>query len=81
MPREGCGGDYKVSEAILRAAGFDSTELTDIFNVLKSRGGCCDCEALYNVAETSRLKTEYWRDRAKGLEVQATHLPHSRPAQ
>jgi len=77
--RADCSGDYQLSKSILQAAGFDSSELTDIFGVLGSQGGGCDCEILYNVAESSRLKSEYWRNRAKGLEVHAKHVPHSRP--
>src|SRR5262249_8615423 len=61
--REECRGDYKLSGSILHAAGFDSSELSDILSVLRSKGGCCDCEILYNVVESSRLKAEYWRDR------------------
>ncbi|HEX4663043.1 MAG TPA: DUF2695 domain-containing protein [Terriglobales bacterium] len=67
-PREGCGGDYKLSESILTAANFKTPDLLDIFSVLRSQGGCCDCEILYNVAESSRLKAEYWRARAQGQE-------------
>jgi hypothetical protein len=58
-----CGGGFKLSESILQAAGFDTSELADILSVLRSKGGCCDCEILYNVGESSRLKAEYWRDR------------------
>jgi hypothetical protein len=56
QPHADCSGDYQLSKSILPAAGFDSADLTDIFNVLRSQGGCCDCEILYNVAESSRLK-------------------------
>jgi len=59
--REHCHGDHRLSEAILRASEFDATELVDIFEVLRSKGGSCDCEILYNVADQSRLKAEYWR--------------------
>jgi hypothetical protein len=38
LPRKGCGGDYKLSESVLRAAGFESEELADIFGVLRSQG-------------------------------------------
>jgi hypothetical protein len=75
LPRKGCGGDYKLSESVLRTAGFDSEELADIFGVLRSQGGCCDCEILYNLAESSRLKAEYWRGRAKGLDARPKHDP------
>ena len=74
QPPANCSGDYQLSKSILQAAGFDSSELTDIFGVLGSQGGCCDCEILYNVAESSRLKTDYWRNRAKGLNARGKHV-------
>lgn len=71
-PTEGtgkeCGGDYKLSQALLQEAGYDSVDLQDIFDVLRAQGGCCDCEILYNSAESSRLKANYWRSRAHDLD-------------
>ena len=58
-PSPSCDGTFKLSESILHGAGFDRAELTDIFAVLQSKGGCCDCEILCNVAETSHLKANY----------------------
>jgi hypothetical protein len=75
----GCGGDSALSEPILRAAGFKGSDLADIFAVLRSKGGCCDCEILYNVAKPSRLKTEYWRTKAQELDAPARHIPGSLP--
>jgi hypothetical protein len=49
-PVEKCDGSFRLSETILIAAGFDRAELKDIFAVLHSKGACCDCEVLYNVA-------------------------------
>ena len=66
-----CCGDYKLSEAILREAGYDSLDLQDIFDVLRAQGGCCDCEILYNFAGASRLKANYWRRRAHELDSQS----------
>ena len=68
-----CAGDYRLATSVLRNKGFDSTDLEDIFNVLKSQGGCCDCEILYNVAESSRLKAQYWKSRAHGAKTGAKH--------
>lgn len=73
---QNCDGTYKLSEPILLASGFAQDDLEDVFAVLQSKGGCCDCEVLFNVAETSRLKANYWRRRAAG---EAPHTPHSRP--
>ena len=73
-PRRSCGGDYKLAESVLLTSGFERTELDEILGVLNSKGGCCDCEILYNVADSSRLKAEYWRGRATGLETPIKHL-------
>ena len=69
-----CEGSYASSESILFAAGCKSSDFADVFAVLRSKGGCCDCEILYNVAESSRLKANYWRGKAKG------HNSHDLPA-
>jgi hypothetical protein len=71
--RRACGGDYKLSESVLLTSGVQQADLADIFGVLRSKGGCCDCEILYNVTESSRLKAKYWRSRAEGLEGPTTH--------
>ena len=71
--QEVCDGDYKLSERILEAAGFDSDDLKDMFAVLRAQGACCDCEVLYNVAESSRLKAEYWKRQAHGTEAKPKH--------
>ena len=68
-----CGGDYKLSESVLQTFGFESSELADIFNVLQSKGGFCDCEILYNASESNRLKAKYWRERAQGREPLTSH--------
>ena len=75
-PPQSCDGTFKLSESLLLACGFVRNDLDDVFAVLQSKGGCCDCEVLYNVAETSRLKAKYWRSRAA---EKRTHSPHSRP--
>ena len=71
--REVCAGNYTISERVLKASGFDSEDLQDVFNVLRAQGSCCDCEILYNVAESSRLKAEYWKNRAHATEAKTKH--------
>jgi hypothetical protein len=44
---------------------MNSEEIEDVLAVMRFSGGCCDCEILYNVAEESRLKSEYWKARLK----------------
>jgi hypothetical protein len=75
IPPKSCDGTYRLSEAVLLASGFMRDDLHDVYAVLGSKGGCCDCEVLYNVAETSRLKAKYWRSRAAG---EPSRSPHSR---
>lgn len=74
--RGGCRGDYRLAESVLLELGFKVTDLDDVYRVLRSEGACCDCEILYNVAASSRLKSEYWRSRAEGLENPIRRLKH-----
>jgi len=67
--RQVCGGDYKLAEFLLIASEFSREDLTDVWAVLQSQGGFCDCEILYNVSRSSRLATRYWRKRAAELEA------------
>jgi hypothetical protein len=78
-PTEKCDGSFRLSETILLASGFERDALDDIIAVLQSKGGFCDCEVLYNVAETSRLKANYWRSQVAGETTTTPHNPHSRP--
>jgi hypothetical protein len=72
--RQSCHGDYRHARATLLTRGFREDELFDVFHVLMARGGYCDCEILHNAVEESRLKAEYWRARAEGLEPHDPHL-------
>jgi len=71
--REVCSGNYELSKRVLDAAGFHPDDLRDIFDVLRAQGGCCDCEILYNVAESSRLKSDYWKNRADDTDAATKH--------
>ena len=72
-PREVCAGNYEWSKRVLEASGFDADDLQDILSVLRAQGACCDCEILYNVAESSRLKSEYWKRQAEGIDGRTKH--------
>lgn len=72
-PRQPCHGDYRHARGALLALGFREDELFDVFHVLMARGGYCDCEILFNAAEGSRLKAEYWRARAEEIEPYDPH--------
>jgi hypothetical protein len=72
-PRQACHGDYRNARRVLLTRGFREDELFDVFHVLMAKGGYCDCEILYNAAETSRLAAEYWRARAEQREPYDPH--------
>ncbi len=73
-----CHGDFRIMKLVLKQKGFkeDSKidEIFDICHVLMSQGAFCDCEILYNVSENNRLKSRYWKNRAKN-KGDAQHLP------
>jgi Protein of unknown function (DUF2695) len=73
--QESCSGDYKLSESILRASGFEVADFADIFDVLQAKGGFCDCEILYNASESNRLKSKYWQAQARGIGRHTRHTP------
>jgi hypothetical protein len=54
QPQEVCSENYKLSEAIVRESGLEFSDFAGIFNVLRSQGGFCDCEVLYNASDSSR---------------------------
>jgi hypothetical protein len=74
-----CNGTYAISTIVLGQIGFDSDEIADITRVLSSIGGCCDCEILFNIAEESRLKSEYWRARATSISRSDSPFRHLQP--
>src|SRR5262245_25371280 len=57
-----CRGSYDLASSVLAQLGFSSEDSADVLQVLAARGGHCDCEILFNVAETSRLKAAYWTE-------------------
>jgi hypothetical protein len=76
-----CHGDFRHTKAVLAQKGFgrhgDVDEVFDICHVLMAKGGYCDCEVLFNVSETNRLKSRYWKKRAE--EAQQGASPNGAP--
>jgi hypothetical protein len=70
---EQCTGTHEVSVQILQNMQMDADEIRDVLEVLKSRGGCCDCEVLYNVANESNFRSDYWKARARGENPRTPH--------
>jgi hypothetical protein len=71
-----CVHSFQHSEGILRDLGMDSTDISDVLSVLRSRGACCDCEVLYNVVDQSRFKAKYWKAQVQRF---LTPQDHSQP--
>lgn len=59
--RAQCDHSFRVSTQLLEQFGMDTDAIEDVLAILHSRGACCDCEVLYNVADESRLKAEKWK--------------------
>ena len=70
-----CNATYELSETILRESGIEASDFPDIFCVLRAQGGSCDCEILYNVSESNRLKRHHWMERAQGRILDSRHRP------
>jgi len=64
---------FQFRRASFHMGGFDENDIAEILEVLGTNGGHCDCEILFNVAENSRLKSEYWRARAEGRLLPQPH--------
>ena len=71
--RAACTGSFSISTGLLSHGGLDENDIAEILEVLGTNGGHCDCEILFNVAENSRLKSEYWRARAEGRLLPQPH--------
>jgi hypothetical protein len=59
-----CQSDFSHSKKILTKLNFDEEEQFDIFHVLMSHGGYCDCEILYNAFKQSGYTQAYWARRS-----------------
>lgn len=57
-----CFGDFRHSKKLLTTLGFSNEDQFDIFHVLMSEGGYCDCEILHNVFQESAYSKKYWHD-------------------
>jgi hypothetical protein len=68
-----CRGLAEFSEHILTELKFTPNDLKEIFDVLRSKGGSCGCEILYNAAGSSRLKSEYWLSQAEKPDKPTRH--------
>jgi len=51
---------------------FPNEDIQDVISVMQAHGGFCDCEILYNVVETSRLKIKHWQAQAREHESSKT---------
>ncbi|HXR38031.1 MAG TPA: hypothetical protein VN776_03025 [Terracidiphilus sp.] len=62
--RAWCQGGFEITVRILNEIGIYPEEIQQALKALAAMGSECDCGVLYNAAQQSRLKTEYWLARA-----------------
>jgi Protein of unknown function (DUF2695) len=60
-----CNHSFEFATALLAEDGHDEDAQQDVFAVMRSQGGFCDCEIIFNVAENSAVTEGYWRSWAK----------------
>jgi hypothetical protein len=63
-----CSHSFVVSTLVLSESGHDEKAREDVFEVMRSQGGFCDCEILLNVAPESAARAAYWKKKAKNTE-------------
>jgi len=59
-----CDHTFRQTLELLASFGHDEEAQNDVLQVMRSRGGFCDCEILLNVAPESAVRTAYWKARA-----------------
>ncbi len=62
--RKTCDGSFSVATEILTSAGHDKSAIEDVLDVMRSKGGFCDCEIVLNAAPESSVREAYWKRRA-----------------
>lgn len=62
-----CNHSFEFATALLAEDGHDERAQEDVFAVMRSRGGFCDCEIIWNVAENSPVTESYWRARESAI--------------
>jgi hypothetical protein len=58
-----CSGEFRHAKRALKLCGFEESDWSDVFHVLMGQGAFCDCEILFNAADESRLRAQYWKRR------------------
>jgi len=69
---EKCGNTCEITSSIVLSKDFPNQDIQDVISVMQAHGGYGDCEILYHVVETSRLKTKHWQAQAREHESSKT---------
>ena len=64
-PHTLCDHSFSFSSVLLAEDGHDERAQEDVFAVMRSLGGFCDCEIIWNVAPDSPAREAYWMARAQ----------------
>ena len=63
-----CDNTFANTLALTAAGGYGSEEQEDILDVVRSKGGFCDCEVMLNVAPNCEARERHWKKVSAGLE-------------
>jgi Protein of unknown function (DUF2695) len=62
--RNECDGSFSAATALLTDLGHDEDAREDVFDVMRSKGGFCDCEIILNAAPESAARATYWKKKS-----------------
>jgi hypothetical protein len=66
--RRDCDHSLDHTLSILRTYDWQEEDCTEVLLVMQSRGGCCDCEIMLNVAPDCQARERHWKRKAARLE-------------
>jgi hypothetical protein len=66
--RKVCDSTYANALILTAADGYTPEDQDDILDVMRSRGGFCDCEIILNAAPESAIRERHWKRVAAELE-------------
>jgi len=65
-----CDHTFRHLQTLMDADNFPERDYReDVFDVMRSRGGFCDCEIMLNVAPNCEFRERYWKQRTAELEA------------
>ena len=66
--RKVCDGTFANTLLMTAGVGYTPNDQDDILEVMRARGGFCDCEVMLNVAPDCEVRERHWKSVAAELE-------------